>query len=219
METMAMEQEGAKNPWTAKNLGRMAVGAVLGAGVGFGFMTMATKMHVSPKGMGWADFLAFWLGVTFLGVGVAIHAISFNRRELAANLECEAELPATNEEVGTFRLQAATLMLAGVMFLLPILGMGTLGRSPRMLFAVIVALFGLQSWANVLLWRRSDEFLRGQMLLTGGITFAIGQGALFLWAVAERLHLVRAASSWETITVLMTLYLSTSAYLSLRLRR
>ena len=220
---MAMEGVEAKKTLTGPVLLRMLIGALLGAGIGYGFMTMAEHMHVSIKSMTWADLGALWLGITFLGIGIAIYAISFNRREVAKNLEgMQAKLPATDEEIRSYRLQAVTLILAGVMLLLPVLAMGSLASTtgaPALIFAAIAVLFVVQTAANVQLWRTSDEFLQRQMLLTAAVTFAIGQGLLFLWAAAEHLHLARAITSWDTIVVLMAIYMLTGAYLGIRARR
>lgn len=219
---MAMEGVEAKKTMTGPVLIRMFVGALVGAGIGYGFMTLAEHMHVSTKSMTWADWGALWLGITFFGIGLAIYVISFNRREVARNLEgMQAKLPATDEEIKFYRLQAVTLFLAGVMLLLPVLALGSLeseAGAPALIFGAIAVLFLVQTAANVQLWRTSDEFLRRQMLLAGGITFAIGQGLLFLWAAAEHLHLTRAISSWDTIVLLMTLYMLTGAYLGIRSR-
>jgi hypothetical protein len=200
----------------------MALGAIVGAGSGFAVMRLALHLHVQTKTLTWADFLGFWLGVTFFGIGLILFGISFSRRELAENIEGEsAKLPATDQEVHAYRLQAGTLTLAGAMLLLLLLARGVLGESrgaQEIVFAVIVAFFAVQTVVNVLVWRVSDEFLRGQMMIVGAVTFAIGQGALFLWTAAERLHLARAATSWEIETLLLTLYLVTGAIVSIRNR-
>ena len=84
------------------------------------------------------------------------------------------------------------------------------------LLAGIVVLFALQTAANLQFWRRSDEFLRTQLLLVSATTFAIGQGALYLWAAAERLGLVAPISGWATIVLTMTAYLGTGLYFGIR---
>jgi len=200
----------------------MAIGGIFGAGLALGFILLATKMHVTMKGFSWADALGSWLGVSFFGIGIILFAISFNRRELADNLEFgERKLPATDEEVRSTRLQAATMALAGAMLLLLTVSTGLVGQSKMssgLVFGAIAVLFGLQTWANVVLWRNSDEFLKGQILLSGALTFAIGQGALFLWAAAEHLRLARPASSWDVIVLLLTLYLLLGSWFGLRAR-
>ena len=133
----------------------------------------------------------------------------------------QAKLPATDEEIRFYRLQAVTLILAGVMLLLPVLAMGSLASTtgaPALIFAAIAVLFVVQTAANVQLWRTSDEFLQRQMLLTAAVTFAIGQGLLFLWAAAEHLHLARPITSWDTIVMLMAIYVLAGAYLAIRAR-
>lgn len=218
----AMEGTLGQAPLTRKKVLQMILGAIVGAAFGFGFMTLAKHMHVPIKQVTWADLLGFWLGITFFGVGLILYAISFNRKELAKNIEGEsAELPATEGEVKAYRLQALTLILAGAMILLVLLGMGSLGSTRTgaiAFFATIAGLFVVQTWANVVVWRQSDEFLRSQMLIACGITFAVFQGALFLWAAAEKLHLARPLSSWDSITALLTIYLATSSWLSLKNR-
>jgi hypothetical protein len=207
---------------TRKSALLMLVGAVAGGAIGAGVMTLAKHLHVATKSLTWADFLAYWLGVTFLGVGLFLYGYTFNRKVLAQNIEGEsAILPATDQEVRAYRLQAATLILAGVMVLLPLLAEGTLSGTRTgqwLVFAGVALLFALQTIVNVLVWRGCDEFLRGQLLLTGAITFAIGQGALFLWAAAEHLRLVRSITSWDTIILLLTLYLFTGTVIAVRNR-
>jgi hypothetical protein len=54
------------------------------------------------------------------------------------------------------------------------------------------------------------------ILTTGALTFAFGQGALFLWAAAEHLGLVPVVSAWDLAMAMMTLYLGVGTYLQLR---
>jgi hypothetical protein len=198
------------------------VAAASGLVLSFGAMTLIKRVHVVPRSLAWTDLLAFFLGVTFFGGGLTLLVMSFNRRGLAESLEgAAAEIPASDEEVYAYRLQAVTLILAGPMLLLPLLAMGSLGATRQgawLFFAAIVLLFALQTVANVLVWRTCDEFLRGQMLAVAAVTFAIGQAALFLWAAAEHLGLARRISSWEIITLLMTLYLVTGTFVAMHNR-
>lgn len=208
--------------FTRKNLLRMAIGAVFGAAVGFGIIEALTHLQVSIKQLTWSDGLAYWLGVTYFGVGVVLFVMTYNRRELARNLEGEqARLPATDEEVRNYRLQSLTLVLAGALILIPLLAMGSLGSTPQraaIIFTGMVMLWLLQTWINVRVWRNADEFVRLLLLKTAAIAFAICQGALFLWAAAEHLHLARALSSWDSMMLLMTVYLLTSSILGIKNR-
>jgi hypothetical protein len=205
-----------------KILTRMAIGAVIGAAVGYGFIETATLLQVSIKQLTWSDGLAYWLGVTYLGAGLVFYAITYNRRELARSLEGEqALLPATNDEVHIFRLQALTLLLAGVLILLPLVAMGSLGNTTQRaanVFTCVVALWIVQTWINIRVWRAADEFARLLLLKASAIAFGVFQGALFLWAAAEHLHLARRLSTWDSMMILMTVYLVTSSILAVKHR-
>lgn len=211
-----------KQRLTRKTLLRMAIGAVLGAAIGYAFVKALTLLQVSFQQLTWSDGLAGWLGVTYFGIGVVLFALSYNRHELARNLEGEqARLPATDEEVRLYRLQSLTLVLAGALILIPLLAMGSLGNTTQRaagIFTAMVALWLLQTWINISVWRNADEFARLLLLKTAAIAFAVCQGALFLWAAAEHLHLARALSSWDNMMLLMTVYLLCSAILAIRHR-
>ena len=217
--------EGVKrpSPMRVKGAIRFALGGVFGAAIGLAFVKLGLALKVPVKSFEWADVLALATGLFCIGVGGITYLISFNRRELAENLEGEdARLEATPDEVKTVRLQSAAILLAGVMLLIPLVAMGNGALVPggaATLYGVIVVLFAVQTAVNVAVWRVSDEFLRQQTLIAGRLTFAIGQGALFLWAAAEHLHLARPLSSWQTINLLLAIYLLTASYLGIRARR
>jgi MFS family permease len=217
-----MEHVASNSPRSMKIAARVVIGALAGAAFGGALVKLLLRLHVSLWHASWSDGLALWLGVSFLGIGLIMAGVSFNRREVARNLEGrEAKLPATDEEVRAVRLQGATLVLAGIMLMLPLMAMGSLGMpayAPQLFYAGIVLLFALQTAANAMLWRCCDEFLRRQILLTAAIAFAIGQGALFLWAAAEHLHLAPAISSWDIVTLLMAGYLAIGGYIAVRSR-
>jgi len=209
------------NPFTLRTGLRMGGGAVLGAIIGFGCVELAKYLHVPVKSFAWQDTLALFLAIVCAGIGIVTWLVSFNRKEVARNLEGEGALPATNAEVRAVRLQAASLFLAGVMMLLPLVAMGTaqIPGGAATIFGFIVMLFIAQTVANIRLWQISDEFLRRQILLTGCITFFVGQSALFLWAAAEHMHFAPPVSSWAIMMLVMTLYLGVGTFLSIQSRR
>jgi hypothetical protein len=201
-----------------KVLGLFLGGIAAGAAAGFIVGKQLWRLHLSLKTLTWSDFAALGLGVAFLGVAVIIVFNSANRKRLARLLEGkEATLPATADEVTTFRAQAITLALAGLMLMLPVLASQQSVTNVRLLvMLVIFGLFTAQVLVNIRLWQMSDEFVRGMMLTIGAITFAIGQGCLFLYAAAERLGLVRTVSGWNTIVALLTLYFVVNSVVSIR---
>jgi large-conductance mechanosensitive channel len=214
-----------------KNLVRALIGALLGAGVGFGFMTLAFKIGVPSKTLQWSDFLAIWMGIVFVAFGILMGWLSVNRLQLAKALQGqqigdepaeEPVLPATNDEVKQAIMQAVVLVLAGLMLLGPILAQGPIKSNPMLagyFYAGIFVLFLVQTALNIQLWRTGDEYLQRTLLVISAGTFVIGQGVLFLYAAAERLHLLPGISSWDVITHLLTLYLLVSFYVGLKQRR
>lgn len=222
-----MENVHTSSNSSVKGLLRALAGGLLGATVGYGAVAMAMKLRISPKSLSWSDCIALWLGVVFIAFGIFVFYLSSSRQRLARTLEGEdARLPATNDEVLTFRLQAVALALAGVMMLVPTFAAGSIAAHPdryptlpSIAFVVVAVLFLTQAAANIRIWRISDEFARGLLLRIAALTFAIGQGLLFLYAAAERLHLAPAVSSWDVITLLLTLYLAVGAGVSMRYQR
>lgn len=101
-------------------------------------------------------------------------------------------------------LQTVVMLLAAVLFLLPMLG--TRLASPEVVFGAVVALLVVQSVANLMLWRAADEMLRRVMAETSALAFWAIQLALFLYAAAERLGLVQTISAWGLIGILMGVY-------------
>ena len=216
----AVENASPAKPLNPKALVRLLLGAVAGAAFGYIVVKLALGLHVPVKTLAWSDLLALWLGIVFLGVGLILGVISTSRKRVAQTLEGdEATLPATTGEVIAYRLQAASLALAGIMFLAPIFALGSISGHPAVangVFFGILALFALQTVANIQIWRSSDEFARKMTINVCAVTFALSQGALFLWAAAERLHLAPALSSWDIITMLMSVYIVATSVLSIR---
>jgi hypothetical protein len=209
---------------TTKHITRLLAGAALGAAAGWGWIQLLQDLHVPFKGMPWADLLALVIGLVFLLAGVVTVAISANRKELAATIEGNYgdAMPATNEEVRSYRRQGLTLALAGILLMVPVVSQGYLKAHPGAALALyvgVVALYALQTLVNYLLWKGADEFLRVLMLRMAAISFAVGQGLLFLWAAAEKLRLARAVSSWEIVTLLLTGYMLLSVMFAFRYQR
>jgi hypothetical protein len=149
-----------------------------------------------------------------------------NRRQLGKMLEGHVEesdeigerIPATDSEVRTALLQAAVLFLAGVLLLVPIAAQGH-PTVAGWVFAGVLLLFLLQTAMNIQVWRSSDEVMRRVILSTCALTFSITQGLLFLWAAAERLHLVAVQSSWNIYSLLMACYIVVNGAIATRFRR
>jgi len=169
-----------------------AVGAVVGGGVGY------AADNVFPfSSLSFPDLLSGIVALTMIGGGLAGAAATLSRR------------PSVRSRCARF--QVASMLLAGAMLLLPMLGL-----DPMLSFAGVVVLFVLQTAANVALWRAGDELLRRVVMETGAICFWSLQALLFLYAAAERLGLVASVTAWGLIGVLMVAYVIASSLVALR---
>jgi hypothetical protein len=171
-------------------------------------------------GLGIAGALCGY-GVASLGIGSAARWDDEVALFMAAILIAFALITAVTLMVrprdipkGCGVLQVIVLGLAGVMFALPIFGPTYMDAD--LVFGLVAVLLALQSVANVLLWRAADEMLRRVMAETSAVAFWALQGALFLYAAAERLGLVEGITAWGMTGILMGVYLFASVIMSAR---
>ena len=177
---------------------RLAGGLLLGAaGAAMGYLVSG---QVRSAEMSWDDGLACLMGVMLLSVALAMIYVLVSR-------------PATVPK-GCGVLQIIAMMLAGVLYLIPVFAPASI--APEVVMAGIVAVLAVQTVANVLLWQRADEMLRHLMLETSAISFWLLQLAFFTYAAAERLGLVGGVSAWGMAGILMVIYLFASTVASAR---
>jgi len=219
---MTMESTGNQNKSLWKITAFLIAGMATGAGLGFVIGKVYKHGHPGVHANG-ADIMAFSLSAFYIGTTVVLLWIASNRMRLARILEGNAaDTPASNEEVRSFVYQAFVMALAGILLALPIIGARlfiTKLQYREFYFVGIALLFAVQTVYNFRLWRVSDEFVRNTMLTTAALTFAIGQGGLFLWAAAEHLDLVRPVSAWYLLVNMMLLYIFVGAVVSVRTMR
>ena len=171
---------------------------LLGAAGGLTGYYVAQK--VRTEAFPWDDALASIMGLLLLAVGLSMIYVLVTR---------PASMPK-----GCGILQIVAMVLAGVMYLAPVLIPETV--APEIVMGGIVAALVCQAVANVLLWRRADEMLRHLMLETCAIAFWLLQLALFTYAAAERLGLAGGVSAWGMAGVMMAIYLIASVVASAR---
>ena len=196
-----------------------AAGMVFGVGVGYTVGHLVKHHVIDTSLLTWSDQVAVLLGVSLSGSGGVVIAATLFRSLSKTVIEPNVGRSLTPRIAQFYRLQAGVMVLAGVMLLLPVLGVSLPdgGSMRQPLLALIVVLFALQTVGNLLIWRRSDEFLRKVIADTGAVCFWLLQGALFLWAATERLGLLPRLSSWDAVAVLMLVY--TAASISIAIRR
>jgi hypothetical protein len=159
--------------------------AGLGGAVGFVGANMTDGVLTA-----WEDEVAVLMSVVLIATGL-ISAVVVAVR------------PSTVPK-GCGLLQVAVMLLAGVMFLLPVFGSDW--ASAEIVFGGVLALLALQSAANLMLWRAADEMLRRIMSETSAMAFWAAQLGLFVYAAAERLGLVQSVSAWGMMGLLMGVY-------------
>ncbi|HST90937.1 MAG TPA: hypothetical protein VLJ13_01925 [Brevundimonas sp.] len=159
--------------------------AGLGGAVGFVGANMTDDVLTA-----WEDEVAVLMSVILIATGL-ISAIVVAVR------------PSTVPK-GCGLLQVAVMLLAGVMFLLPVFGPNW--ASAEVVFGGVLALLALQSAANLMLWRAADEMLRRIMSETSAMAFWAVQLGLFVYAAAERLGLIQGVTAWGMMGLLMGVY-------------
>ncbi len=182
-------------PSFLRKAGMFVVLAGLGGAFGYGAATLTAGSLAS-----WEDELAVVMAAAMTGIGL-ITAFIVARRP--------ADVPR-----GCGILQVIVMLLAAVMFLLPVFG-GT-WASPEVVFGAVLLLLAAQSVANLLLWRAADEMLRRVMLETSALAFWALQLGLFIYAAAERLGLVGSVTAWGLMGILMGVYFIASAIAAAR---
>lgn len=161
----------------------------------------------------WSDALAALTGIALMiGAGVVM-VISLDPRRLGRMYRMDE--PASAEEGRQARFQAAVMGFSGLILLLPIV-FALVGLDGGVAMGLIVLLLAVHTVLNVRVWRGVDELLRRTAMESATVTFFLGQGLLFLWAAAERLGVLPPLTAWDIYAVLMTLYLSVSAFISAR---
>ena len=169
--------------------------AALGGAFGFGFATLTDGVVTR-----WEDDLAVFMAAAMIGIGVVTAFVVATR---------PSDVPK-----GCGILQVIVMLLAGVMFLLPIFG--TAWATPDVVFGAIAVLLAAQSVANLMLWRAADEMLRRVMLETSALAFWAVQLGLFVYAAAERLGLIGTITGWGLTGMLMGVYFIASIVASAR---
>lgn len=183
------------------------VGAAAGAVLGYAGVELAPSLS-SP------DMAACAVAAALLLAGGFAVTASFNRRTLSAAAMLDGE--AQDCEVRAARRQGAVVILAGLLMAWPVLAAETRLLNGPVAYGLVLVVFALQSALNWSVWRRGDELTRRTISDAGALSFWVMQGALFLYAAAERLGLVPTATAWQITVVMMAGYLILSSVVAFR---
>lgn len=195
-------------------------GMIFGAGVGWLIGRLLKTGALDLSSATWADLAAGTIAAMLLATGLIVGLASFNRRLAGKLIDPTSDRPARPAQASFYRQQAAVMALAGLMLATPVVARLAFDPLPvqlaQAIMAGIVALFLLQTLLNVTVWMRADEMVRQMVAESGSACFWVLQGALFLWACAEKLQLAPALSAWDLMTILMGVYLVVSSLMSVR---
>lgn len=199
---------------------RVVAMAGIGAVVGY-FASQTIIDVVRNAALSWADFLALFLAVTLTAQGLFVLLLSLSRRASGSVFGGPGAKPASDAQLSFYREQGGVLLLAGVMLAAPVMLALYGGDPPARDLAIatmagIVVAFAAQTVLNVIVWRRADEFMRRLLAETSSICFWVLQAALFLWAAGERLALLPPLDAWSAVTIMMSVYLVASAFITIR---
>lgn len=175
----------APRPSLLRKAALFVVLAVLGGAFGYAFATLTDGVLTR-----WEDELAVIMAAATIGIGVITAFVVATR---------PSQIPR-----GCGVLQVVVMLLAGILFLLPVFG--SAWTTPEVVFGAVLLLLAVQSGANLMLWRNADEMLRRVMLETSALAFWAVQLSLFIYAAAERLGLIGTISGWGLMGILMGVY-------------
>lgn len=164
-----------------------------------------------------ADVGALVVAALLMMAGVTSLLTTLDRRALARALDPEAgdRASMSGSELGLMRLQGVVVFLAGALLAAPpILADGAWPMDYA--YAGLAAVFVVQTLINIAVWRASDGFNRRMSMESSALSFWGLQGALFLWAAAERMGLAPQITAWTGVVILMTVYLLSSFWIGLR---
>lgn len=190
------------------------------AGAIFGYGSIELTRHLNLKLSGWSDGLALGIIAFMILLGL-IYGLGGYSVPIANHLlKQEDGRQAPLSQIKQLRRQGGVFLLAGVLLAMPL----AFSQSPltsgsvwQVIGMIVIGVgFTAQTIINIQLWQKADEFLRRMMLETSAICFWVLQAALFLWAAAERLGLAPHLSSWDNMTIVMTVYLTASLFIASR---
>lgn len=201
-----------------RNLGiNFAVGAAVGATAAF--IGIEVLFEAVP-GFRFVDAhfpgLLVAIAVLALGLMLCVESLSPTRtaKLIGATIEEGDDLTA---EMTSLRWQGVVTVLAGAE--LAILSFGTdhlTGESGPVFLLLLVAILMVQTWFNIRLWRRGDEFFRRILVEAAVASFAILQFPLLFWAAGARFGYFRDPTGLDIYVMVLVIYLFASGVVSFR---
>ena len=161
---------------------------------------------------------AMLLALLLVAVGLFIVLGSLTRTGAAQMLGADIE-PGEDvaPELNLVRWQGVAGFLAGAELLILALDPALLGGPARSwLLPLLLLILAAQTWINLMLWRRGDEYFRRVISEAGIIGFVAFQFLLFFWVGAVRFGLAADPEALDVYVLMMALYLLGSGIAGVR---
>jgi hypothetical protein len=182
---------------------RMLVGAALGGGALWLYWVNADQMR-------WSDGVAIAVALICFIAAARLFAESFNPKQLARRMEVEDET--TPKEANAARLQAVLMAVLGVALIWPVIATLRGWPAPVWAYAVTAGFILIRIAYTMLMWRKTDEFVRQRTKNVAWWTYFVTQTALIAYACGERLGLVSALSAWDIMVLIQAASIATAAF-------
>lgn len=189
-------------------------GGALGASVALWAPGVVTDVIDPLKSLvatqyGWVDAVALLVAVGLIGGGLFAGLMSARPNRMRRELKTDST--PTAPERTDLALQSLAMILAGILYLIPLVA-GPAVWLPAAAYGGILVALTVQTIVNWRLLRRSDELARRAMIEAGALCFWGLQGLLFLYAAAERLGMVEPLTAWTASVIVMPVYLAASVW-------
>ena len=137
----------------------MLAGGATSMGLGLWVGRTAKRNGVVFNDITWSDGVSLVLAAMLLVLGLVITLASLNRQVAGRMLDPKSGRPATPAQASFYALQGVVLLLAGLSFAAPVIAQLLFapldpGLAPAIMMAIL-ALFLVQTVANLTIWRRS----------------------------------------------------------------
>src|SRR5688572_1810430 len=199
-----------------RNRKTLVIQFVLGVFVGAvgAFLTLE---YGSRLGLDRVHEPALLLALLLVAVGLFIVIGSLTRAGAAQMVGAEIE-PGEDitPELNLVRWQGVAGLLAGVELVILALDPGLLASARSWLLPLLLVILAAQSWINLMLWRRGDEYFRRVISEAGIIGFVAFQFLLFFWTAGVRFGLAEDPQALDLYVLMMALYLLGSGIAGVR---
>lgn len=192
-----------QRPDIGPSLVRLLVGAVLGGGALWLYWSYADAIR-------WSDGVAIAVALICFIAAFRLFTESFDPRKLARRMEVEDDT--TPKEANAARLQAVLMAALGVAMVWPVIATLQGWPAPVWAYVVTAGFILIRIIYTLVMWKRTDEFVRQRTKNVAWWTYFLSQTALIAYACGERLGLVSALTAWDIMVLIQAASIATAAF-------